>query len=67
MHGALRWFESHALHNAHWNPAAPAGTGLEDRPGAPALWSRFYEFGTGKPSFSECIRMIRYTPHGAFI
>jgi PelA/Pel-15E family pectate lyase len=62
VHGAMRWFESHALSDVHWDRAAPAGTGLESRPGAPALWARFYEFGTGKPIFSERDRMIHYTP-----
>jgi PelA/Pel-15E family pectate lyase len=60
--GAMQWFDRHALHNVHWDREAPAGTGLEARPGAPALWARFYEFGTGKPIFSERDRMIHYTP-----
>jgi len=62
VHGAMQWFKSHALHDVHWDPAAPAGTGLESRPGAPALWARFHEFGTGKPIFCDHDRLIHYTP-----
>ena len=60
--GTMQWFPRRALHNVSWDRNAPAGTDLQSSPGAPDLWSRFYEFGTGKPIYSERDRMIHYTP-----
>jgi PelA/Pel-15E family pectate lyase len=62
VNGAMAWFEHHALHGVHWDHNAPAGTGLESKPGAPDLWARYYEIGTGKPIFGERDRTIHYTP-----
>ncbi|HWA25083.1 MAG TPA: pectate lyase [Lacunisphaera sp.] len=60
IHGAMAWFDRHALHDVTWNFRAPAGTGLTPTPGAPPLWARFYEFETGKPIFGERDRTIHY-------
>lgn len=60
--GAMQWFPRRALHNVSWDRNAPAGTDLQTSPGAPDLWARFYEFGTGKPIYSERDRLIHYTP-----
>jgi len=60
IHGAMAWFDRHALHDVAWNFRAPAGTGLTPKPGAPPLWARFYEFETGKPIFGERDRTIHY-------
>jgi PelA/Pel-15E family pectate lyase len=62
--GAMAWFTLRALHDVAWNYRAPAGTGVTSKPGAPALWARFYEFGTGRPIFGERDRMIHYDPAG---
>ncbi|HVT74634.1 MAG TPA: pectate lyase [Lacunisphaera sp.] len=59
---AVAWFPPRALHDVAWNHRAPAGTGLEPRPGAPLLWARYYELGTDKPIFGERNRMVHYTP-----
>jgi PelA/Pel-15E family pectate lyase len=48
------------IHDKHWDRNAPASVGLEDRPGAPDLWARFYEFGTGRPIFGDRDRRIYY-------
>ena len=60
IEGAMGWFERTTLHNFRWDRNDPAGTGLLPQAGAPDLWSRFYEIGTGKPIFSERDRMIHY-------
>lgn len=60
VHGAMAWFDRHALSDVAWNFRAPAGTGLTPKPGAPRLWARFYEFETGKPIFGERDRTIHY-------
>lgn len=62
--GAMAWFARRALHGVAWDQNAPAGTGLADSPGAPVLWARFYEFGTGKPIFGERDRLIHYDVAG---
>ncbi len=60
VHGAMAWFDHHALHGVVWDRNAPAGTGLAIKVDAPDLWARLYEFGTGKPIFGERDRMIHY-------
>ncbi len=62
IHGAMAWFDRHALHGVAWDRNAPAGTGLATKADAPPLWARLYEFGTGKPIFGERDRMIHYDP-----
>lgn len=59
--GAMEWFTRRALHDVVWNRSAPAGTDLAPQAGAPALWARYYEFGTGKPIFGERDRTIHYS------
>jgi PelA/Pel-15E family pectate lyase len=58
--GAMVWFKLRMLRDVAWDQRGPAGTGLISRPGAPGLWARFYEFGTGKPIFGERDRTIHY-------
>jgi PelA/Pel-15E family pectate lyase len=60
VHGAMGWFDRHALHGVVWNNRLPAGTGLTPKADARPLWARFYEFGTGKPVFGERDRTIHY-------
>jgi len=60
VHGAMAWFDRRALHGVAWDRRAPAGTGLAAQADAPALWARFYEFGTGKPIVGERDRTIHY-------
>lgn len=62
IHGAMAWFDQHALHGVVWDRKAPAGSGLGAKADAPALWARLYEFGTGKPIFGERDRVIHYDP-----
>ena len=59
--GATAWFPAHALHGVVWDREAATGSGLVPKAGAPDLWARFYEFGTGRPIFSERDRMVHYT------
>lgn len=57
---AMRWFEARAIHDKYWDRNAPAGVGLADRPGAPDIWARLYEFNTGRPIFGDRDRRIYY-------
>jgi PelA/Pel-15E family pectate lyase len=61
VEGAITWFPAHALHGVVWNRNATDGNSLIPRAGAPDLWARYYELGTGKPIFSERDRMVHYT------
>ena len=61
VEGAMQWFSDRVIHGKYWDRNAPAGTDLEDRPGAPDLWARFYEFNTGKPIFGDRDRRIYYS------
>jgi PelA/Pel-15E family pectate lyase len=58
--GAMAWFPARALHGVAWDRQATTGSGLVERPGAPDLWARFYEFGTGRPLFGDRDRTIHY-------
>lgn len=60
IEGAVAWFPAHALHNVVWDRNATQGSGLVPKEGAPDLWARFYEIGTGKPLFGERDRTIHY-------
>jgi PelA/Pel-15E family pectate lyase len=60
VEGAMAWFQARALHGVVWNREAATGSGLEPRGGAPDLWARFYEIGTGRPIFGERDRTIHY-------
>lgn len=59
--GAMDWFGQHALTGVVWDRDATTGSGLMPKAGAPDLWARFYEFGTGRPIFSERDRLVHYT------
>ena len=61
VEGAMEWFPRRAIHGMKWDDRAPAGTGLEPKPGAPDLWARYYEIGTGKPVFGERDRRVHYS------
>ena len=60
VEGAMAWFPAHALHGVVWNREATTGSGLVEKPGAPDLWARFYELGTGRSIFGERDRMVHY-------
>jgi PelA/Pel-15E family pectate lyase len=62
VEGAMAWFPRRAIHGMKWPRHAPAGTDLEPAPGAPDLWARYYEIGTGKPVFGERDRRVHYSP-----
>jgi PelA/Pel-15E family pectate lyase len=57
---AMKWFPAHAFHNVTWDRSDTKGTGLVPKEGAPDLWARFYEIGTGKPLFGDRDRTIHY-------
>jgi PelA/Pel-15E family pectate lyase len=61
VEGAMQWFADRVIHDKYWDRNAPAGADLEDRPGAPDLWARFYEFDTGQPIFGDRDRRIYYS------
>lgn len=58
--GAMAWFEARALHGVALDRDATAGSGLVPTAGAPDLWARFYERGTGRPIFGERDRSVHY-------
>jgi PelA/Pel-15E family pectate lyase len=58
--GAMAWFPAHALHGVVWDREATTGRGLVERAGAPDLWARYYEIGTGRPVFGERDRSVHY-------
>jgi len=58
--GAIAWFPAHALHGVVWDREATTGRGLVERAGAPDLWARYYEIGTGRPVFGERDRSVHY-------
>jgi PelA/Pel-15E family pectate lyase len=58
--GAMKWFAARAFHNVTWNRDANEGSGLVPKPGAPDLWARFYEIGTGKPLFGDRDQTVHY-------
>jgi PelA/Pel-15E family pectate lyase len=57
---ALRWFPARAIHGMIWNRNDDRGSGLVPKAGAPDLWARFYEIGTGRPIFGDRDRTIHY-------
>jgi PelA/Pel-15E family pectate lyase len=56
----MSWFPARAFHGVTWNRDANTGTGLVPTPGAPDLWARFYEVGTGKAIFGDRDQSIHY-------
>ena len=58
--GAMTWFRQHALPGVVWDRAAVTGRGLVPKAGAPDLWARYYEIGTGRPVFGERDRSVHY-------
>jgi PelA/Pel-15E family pectate lyase len=49
---ALAWFRKSAIHD-HRYVRGPEGGQLEPQPGAPLLWSRFYEIATNRSIFGD--------------
>jgi PelA/Pel-15E family pectate lyase len=56
----VRWLEQTALHDVVWDRDVTQGSGLVRRDGAPPLWARLYEIGTGRPIFGERDRTVHY-------
>ena len=57
---AMKWFPARAFHNVTWDRNDTKGSGLVPKQGAPDLWARFYEIGTGKALFGDRDRTIHY-------
>ncbi len=60
VEAGVKWIDRMALHDVAVDRNDTKGTGLVARPGAPLLWARFYEIGTGKPIFGDRDRTIHY-------
>jgi PelA/Pel-15E family pectate lyase len=60
VEGAMAWFPQRALQGVVWDRQATTGSGLVEQAGAPPLWARFYELGTGRPIFGERDRTVHY-------
>jgi PelA/Pel-15E family pectate lyase len=57
---AATWLRAHAMHDVAWDRTLTTGNGLVREIGAPALWARYYELGTGRPIFGDRDRTIHY-------
>ena len=60
VEAGVKWISRMAMHDVAPNRDDTKGNGLVARPGAPLLWARFYELGTGKPLFGDRDRTIHY-------
>ena len=49
---AVAWFRKTAIHD-HRYVRGPEGGALEPQPGAPLIWSRYYEIGSNRPIFGD--------------
>jgi len=56
---AIAWLKSVPVKGLVWNGRRNDGIS-QDTPGAPLLWARFYEIGTGRPIFGDRDRSIHY-------
>jgi PelA/Pel-15E family pectate lyase len=64
VRGGVAWLEKAALRDKAWTAADPSvGRRLVDRPGAPPLWSRFYDIETGRPIFGDRDQTIHDDVH----
>lgn len=65
IEGALRWFETSAIHGVRLDRfTAPDGSTdvrLREDPAAATLWARFYELGTDRPIFLGRESVVRYS------
>lgn len=60
IEGAAAWFPARALHGVVWDRNIATGSALVPRAGAPDLWARYYEIGTGRPVFGDRDHTIHY-------
>ena len=66
VRAAVDWFETVKLHGIKVvqkpDPNAPKGTDriVENEPGSPPMWARFYEIGANKPIFSDRDGLKKY-------
>ncbi|MCC2957612.1 pectate lyase [Massilia sp. IC2-477] len=58
VHAGVAWLRATALRDVAWAGDGPEGRRLQPAPGAPALWSRYYDARTGKPVFGDRDRSI---------
>ncbi|VXB96031.1 pectate lyase [Massilia sp. 9I] len=58
VHAGVAWLRAAALRDLAWTGGGAAGRRLQPAPGAPALWSRYYDARTGKPVFGDRDRSI---------
>lgn len=60
VHAGVAWLKAAALHDVAW-VKIPDDRVLQPQPGAPLLWSRYYDFKTGKPIFGDRDKTIHDT------
>jgi PelA/Pel-15E family pectate lyase len=55
INDGIAWLKTAALHDQEWvgGRGTPQGRHLAPKPGAPALWSRYYSIDTGLPIFGD--------------
>lgn len=59
IEGGVAWLKASVIRDKAWTPVDPAaGRKLIDKPGAPPLWSRYYDIATGAPIFGDRDRTI---------
>jgi PelA/Pel-15E family pectate lyase len=49
VHAGAAWLKRAALHNVEWTHKSPEGRHLACKPGAAAIWARYYDIASGKP------------------
>ncbi len=60
VHSGVAWLKAAALHDVAWIKTSDDRV-LQGQPGAPLLWSRYYDLKTGKPIFGDRDKTIRDT------
>ncbi len=59
VHAGVAWLRAASLRDVKWGSAGPLeGRQLQPSPGAPAIWSRYYDVRTGLPVFGDRDRSI---------
>lgn len=56
VYAGTEWFRKNAIYGYTYEPRQE----LVQKPGAAALWARFYEIGTNRPIFSDRDGIVRY-------
>ncbi|MCW3847391.1 pectate lyase [Sphingomonas sp. LB-2] len=62
VRAGIDWLQAHAIRDMEWK-RGPNGAMLSPKPGAGPIWSRYYDFTTGKPVFGDRDKTIHDDPN----